>query len=230
MIEKTFKTIHGQLRIQMPSQLKEITLGQMMQMQDKLNLSDLDAINILSGTPIDELKNVIDIHDFDVFGEAVLSLSNQIKHLYNSDDIPTNVSFDIDDKKVMVKVIRNLSVEPAGAFMAARDIIADEINEHITLHGEEDWQERFNPSLKACCLVLAQYFYCRATGNKYNEYQAEVFTETVKKLGVLEALPIAKHFFMSYPNLSKPKTNYFLRLRQFWRKKPVSNHSRSLSI
>jgi hypothetical protein len=114
--------------------------------------------------------------------------------------------------------------------MAARDIIADEIKEHIQQHGEEDWQDRFNPSLKACCQVLAHYFYCRATGGKYNEYKADEFAETIKTIGVTEALPVAKYFFMSYPNLSKPKTNYYQRFRQFWRIRQVSNRSKSSSI
>jgi hypothetical protein len=114
--------------------------------------------------------------------------------------------------------------------MAARDIIAEEINEHIKLHGEDDWQECFSPSLKACCQVLTQYFYCRATGEKYNEYKADAFIETVKNISVVEALPIGKHFFMSYPNLSKPKTNYWLRSRQFWRGKRAFNRSKNSSI
>jgi hypothetical protein len=230
MIEKTLKTTCGTLNIAMPSQLKEISLGQMMQLQEKTDLSDLDAISILSGIAIEELKDVSNFHDFDVFGEAVLSLSNQIKYLYSSDDIPSRVAFKIDGKTTKVNVIRNLSVEPAGAFMAARDIIAEEINEHIKLNGEEDWQERFNPSLKACCQVLAQYFYCRATGQKYNEYKADAFIETVKNISVVEALPIGKHFFMSYPNLSKPKINYWLRPRQFWRGKRAYNRSKNLNI
>jgi hypothetical protein len=116
MIEKTLKTTRGTLSITMPSQLKEVSLGQMMQLQEKTDLSDLDAISILSGIAIDELKDVSNFHDFDVFGEAVLSLSNQIKHLYNSDEIPSRVTFKIDSKTVKVNVIRNLSVEPAGAF------------------------------------------------------------------------------------------------------------------
>jgi hypothetical protein len=191
MIEKTLKTIDGKLRIKLPSQLQEITLGQLMLMQEKPDLNDLDAISILSGIPVDELKNVHDFNDFDEFGDAVLSISNQIKYLYNSNEIPDKIHFTIDGKKVTVNVIRNLSVEPAGAFMAARDIIADEIKEHITKHGEEDWQQRFNPSLKASCAILAQYFYCRVTGKRYNEYEVEAFTETVKQLGVLEALPVS---------------------------------------
>ncbi len=230
MIEKTLKTTRGILSITMPSQLKEISLGQMMQLQEKTDLSDLDAISILSGIAVDELKDVVNFHDFDVFGNAVLEVSNQIKYLYNSNDIPSRVTFKIDGKTVKVNVIRNLSVEPAGAFMAARDIIAEEINKHVELHGEEYWQQTFNPSLKACCQVLAQYFYCRATGEKYNEYKADAFTETVKNLSVVEALPIGKHFFMSYPNLSKPKTNYWLRSRQFWRGKRAYNRSKNSSI
>jgi hypothetical protein len=230
MIEKQLKTIDGKITIKIPSQIKEVTLAQLMQMQEKTELTDLDAISILSGKPIDELKNVLNFNDFDVFAEAILSLSNQIKYLYNSDEIPKKINLNIDGKSVSVNIIKNLSVEPAGAFMAARDIIADEIKEHIEQHGEEDWQERFNPSLKACCQVLAHYFYCRATGNKYNEYKADEFADTIKTIGVTEALPIAKHFFMSYPNLSKPKTNYYQRFRQFWRRRPVSNRLKSSSI
>jgi hypothetical protein len=219
MIEKTLETIDGKLHIKIPSRLKEVTLGQLMLMQEKTDLNDLDAISILSGIPIDYLKNVCDFNDFDELGNVVLSLSNQIKHLYSSDVIPDKVNFNLNGKKVAVNVIRNLSVEPAGAFMAARDIIADEIKDHITKHGEEDWQQRFNPSLKANCAILAQYFYCRVTGKRYNEYEAEAFTDAVKQLGVLEALPVSRYFFMNYPNLSKPRTNYYQRLRQFWKRK-----------
>ncbi|HWZ34611.1 MAG TPA: hypothetical protein VNW51_00550 [Mucilaginibacter sp.] len=230
MIEKTLKTTTGKLRVKIPTHLNEVTLGQMIAMQEKPLLSDLDAISILSGIAIEELKNVCDVQDFDGFDEAVISLSNQIRHLYNSDDIPQTVAFIIGNKKVVIKVIRNLSVEPAGAFMAARDIIADEINKHISLHGQENWEEYFNPSLTACCQVLAHYFFCKATGKKYSEYEVEEFCETIKTLRVTEALPIAKHFFMSYPNLSKQRTNFFRQFRQFWRKKRVYNHLKSLNI
>jgi len=214
MIEKTLKTIDGKILVKMPTELHEVTLGQMMAMQEKQYLNDLDAISILSGIPIDELKNVRNMDDFQSFGEAVLLLSNQIKHLYNSDTIPKKVDFVLNKRKVTVNVIRNLSVEPAGAFMAARDIIADEISETIKLYGEETWKEYFNPSLKACCHVLAHYFYCRATGKKYNEYEAEEFTTEIKKLRVTEALPIAKHFFTCYPSLLKPKRGFLQRLHQ----------------
>ncbi len=230
MIEKTLKTIQGKLRVQIPTSLHEITLGQMMEMQEKPNLGDLDAISILSGIPVDQLQNVINADDFAVFGEHVLSLSHQIKYLYNSDDIPKKITFFIGERATTVKVMGNLSIEPAGAFMASREIIADEISEHIKTYGETDWQEHFNPSLKACSQVLAHYFFCKATGKPYNEYEAEEFTTEIKKLRVTEALPISKHFFTCYPSLSRPKTGFWHQLRRRWKEERAYRRSKSLSI
>ena len=211
MIQKTLKTTTGKLTVSIPSALSEVTLGQMIALQENPALDDLEAISILSGVPVQQLQNVQSMDDFAIFGEAVLSLSHQIKHLYNSDAIPKKITFATGKT---VNVIKNLSVEPAGAFMAAREII--EINEHIKLYGDDDWQQYFNPSLKGCCQVLAHYFYCRATGKPYNEYEAEEFTAEIKKLRVTEALPISKHFFTFYPSLWTPKTGFFHRLRQRW--------------
>jgi len=230
MIEKTLQTTDGKLLVKIPTQLNEVTLGQMMDMQQKHYLNDLDAISILSGIAMEELHTVKNIHDFLVFGDSVLSLSQQIKYLYNSDVIPKKVNFILGKRKVTVNVTHNLSVEPAGAFMAARDIIADEINETIKLHGEEHWKEHFHPSLKACCHLLAHYFFCRATGKKYNEYEAEEFCTEIKKLRVTEALPIAKHFFTCYPNLLKQKTSFLQRLHQYWRKRQVSGRLKNSNI
>jgi hypothetical protein len=229
MIEKTLKTIDGSLRVRIPTILNEITLGQMIGMQEKRYLNDLDAISILSGIPKDDLNNVINFDDFSVFGDYVQSLAQQIRYLYNSDIVPHNVTFMLGKRKVAIKVIHNLSVEPAGAFLAARDIIADEINYHIGLYGEENWKEHFQPSLKACCNVLAQYFFCRATGKKYDEYEAEEFSEEVKKLRVTEALPIAKHFFTCYPDLLKQKIGFFQRLHLYWRRRQVLRRLKNLN-
>ncbi|MBB6108957.1 hypothetical protein SAMN05421821_103191 [Mucilaginibacter lappiensis] len=235
MIEKTLKTTTGKLSVKIPTELNEVTLGQIMAMQQKPDLNDIEAISILSGIITDELYNVKNIDDFQVFTDTVLALSHQIKQLYNSEVIPKEVVFilyDAQDRQVQknVKVSHDLSVEPAGAFMAARDIIAEEINNHIKQHGDEDWQERFNPSLSACCQVLAHYFFCRATGQKYNEYEAEEFCNEIKKMRVTEALPIARHFFSCYPSLSKPKTSCWHRLLPCWKNGRVSSRSRNLNI
>src|SRR5215217_5589314 len=188
MIEKTISTTTGKLTLKIPSSLYELTLGQLMAMQEKPELNDLDAISILSGVPVQELQNIKSADDLHVFGEAVLSLANQIKYLYNSDEIPDHVTFHHSTGPLKVKVMNNLSVEPAGAFLASKDIIATEISEHIAKHGEENWQESFNPSLNACCKVLANYFYCKVTRQQYDEYKIEEFCETIKQLRVTEAL------------------------------------------
>jgi hypothetical protein len=230
MIEKVLRTTEGKILVRIPTNLSEITLGQMMAMQEKPYLDNINAISILSGVPMNELHNVRNIDDFQIFGESVLSISHQIKNLYNSDTIPKKVNFTFGKTQVAVNVMNKLSVEPAGAFMAASDIIADEINETIKIHGEDNWKEHFHPSLKACCQLLAHYFFCRATGKSYNEYEAEEFTNEIKKLRVTEALPIAKHFFTCYPNLLKQRTSLFQRLRQYWRKKLVSRRLKNLNI
>ena len=230
MITKTLKTIKGKLLVKIPDKLNEITIDQMMALQSSQQLTDIEAISILSGISIDELKNVSDMDDFAVFEQCISSLSHQIKHLYNSDDVPKNITFFEGKNAKRVNVTGNLSVEPVGAFMAAREIINEEINDCIKQHGEEAWKDYFNPSLKACCQVLAHYFFCRVTGKKYNEYEAEEFCNEIKRLRVTEALPIAKHFFTCYPNLSKRKTNFFHRNLRFWKSGPVSNLSRSLNI
>jgi hypothetical protein len=230
MFEKTFKTTHGKLNVRIPTILNEITLGQIMEMQEIHYVGELEAIRILSGIPQKELDTVIDADDFRVFDDLVHALANQIKYLNSSDIIPHKVTFMLGKRKVNVNVIRDLSIEPAGAFLATRNIIADEINEHINLYGEEGWKEHFQPSLKSCCHVLSQYFYCRATGKKYDEQEAEDFEDEVKKLRVTEALPIAKHFFSCYPDLIQQKIGFLQRLQHYFRRKIVlkrlkNNHS-----
>jgi hypothetical protein len=229
MLQKILKTTQAKLKVNIPETLNEITLGQLIELQEKPNINDLEAISILANIPLQDVQNVTDINELYQLAAPVLALADQIKHLYNDDAIPKTVTFNLNGQSKTVKVIHNLSVEPAGAFMAAREVIADEISEQVKLYGDE-WQQHYNPSLKACCQVLAHYFYCRATGNLYNEYEAEEFTTEIKKLRVTEALPIAKHFFTCYPALSKPKTGYWRRLLQRWRNGQAYKTSKSSNI
>lgn len=216
MITKTLATLKGTLNITIPTQLKELQLGQLITMQATTAMTDLDAIHILSGVPVNDLKQIRNYNDLQLFNEHITNLVSQIKSLYNSTHIPNNVKLFFTSNEVTVPVIKNLSIEPAGAFMAARDIIADEIKSHIDQHGEEHWEEHFNPSLQACCQILAHYFYCPVSHAPYDEYQASLFEEQVKLLPVTDALPIARYFFLSYPNLSKQKTNFWQRQLRRW--------------
>jgi hypothetical protein len=54
MIEKTLRTISGSLRVRIPTILGEITLGQMIELQEEHYLNDLEAISILSGISNDQ--------------------------------------------------------------------------------------------------------------------------------------------------------------------------------
>jgi hypothetical protein len=190
MIAQILKTTNGQLTVKIPEHLHEVTLGQLIDMQSAENMSDLEAIHILSAIPIAELQNVKNFKDLQLFNDQIATLSQQIKDLYNSDSLPKTITFNINGELKTVKVISNLSIEPAGAFLAARDIITDEINNHIEQHGD-NWKAHFNPSLKTCAMLLAQYFYSAVTGNWYNEYKAEEFYDEVVKLPFTDALPIA---------------------------------------
>lgn len=230
MIEKTLRTTQGKLRIRIPTELNELKLGQMVEMQEKSKLGDIDAISILSGIATDQLKNIADMADLEAFALHVHQLAGQIRNLYNSDDIPKKITFSIGGKPVTVGVLRNLSVEPVGAFMASREVIAGEIARHKEEYGEDDWKEHFSPSLRACSVVLAHYFYCRVTGKPYDEYQAEAFADEVMKLRVTEALPIAKHFFIRYPSLSTTKAGFWHRLRRHWKNAQEYRHLKNLNI
>jgi hypothetical protein len=230
MLEKTVKTLRGKLSINIPSTIDEITLGQVMEMQEKPFLNDIEAISILSEIPVPELQNIKNFDDLYIFGAVILQLSNQVQTLYTKDKIPKTVTFRLAGGLKTINVIQNLSVEPAGAFFAAREIIAEEINGHVKKYGNDNWQLTFAPSLKACCQVLAHYFYCRATGKMYNEYEAEGFNKEIKKMRVTEAMPIAKHFFSRYPDLSKQRTGCLDMFRQRWKKRRESALLKSLSI
>lgn len=230
MLQKTVKTTTGKISISLPDTISEVTLAQIMAMQETEGLTDLGAIHILSGVPLTELHNVKNMSDLQIFTPHVIALSKQIKELYNSNSIPKHVIFNYNGITKKINVITNLSVEPAGAFWAARDVITDEINDHIKKHGEEDWKDNFNPSLYSCALLLAHYFYCPVTGNWYNEHEAEQFIDTVKQLPFIDALPVAKCFFLSYPNLSKPRINFWERLQLLWKKRLELKAFRSLDM
>lgn len=215
MLTKKIKTTTGDIILAMPEKLEEITLGQLIEVQQTNNLSDLQAISILSNTPLADVQNIIHTDDLELFITQLQTITHQIKQLYNNDVIPRKIAFTIDNKKVSIKVKSNLSMEPAGAFMASREIITDEIAKYITEHGETNWQENFSPSLAACAQILAQYFYCQVTGKPYNDYAATVFETQVKHLSITDALPIAKYFFLSFPNLSRKRTGFWHLLRQY---------------
>lgn len=225
MITKTLSTIKGKVRISVPENLNELTVGQLLAIQSE-EMNDLKALAFLSGCSETDIANIPAEKLSDIW-ERWLSLAHQIQYCYQADAIPKTIVFGKKKVKVLglfyverdnvVKVMHNLSIEPAGAFMACRNIIADEINKHINLYGEENWKENFVPGIDCIAQILGHYFYCKATGNLYIEQLAEEFKSEVLKLSVQEALPIGRHFFLRYPDLLKQKISLWDRLRVSWR-------------
>lgn len=223
MITKKLKTLDGYISISIPSLVSEITLGMAIAMQQ--DNTDIETISILSGLPLDELYAVRNINDFDIFREHVLSLAHQMS--YECSDLPVPKFVFLMGKKV--SVIDNLSIEPAGAFMECKNIIADEINEHRQAYGDEAWDAYFEengkmpidfaPSLNSAALILAHYLYCPTTGLPYNEDKAEKFKEEIHKLSLTLTVPIAKYFFLSYPNLWREKQSFSKVIIQLWKKR-----------
>jgi hypothetical protein len=227
MITRTLSTLQGKIKIHIPERHSEITLGQMIAMQS----ASVD-IPIIPELTEDVVNNIINIDDLIQIRERVLSLAHQIRYCYAESAIPETIAFGRvktwrgwKDRKV--KVIRNLSIEPAGAYLCSRDLIADEINRHIAEFGEDEWKENFTPSLDCCAGILANYFYCRVTGKLWSEQAAEAFRAEILNLPVSEALPVARYFFMNYNNLYRPKTSLWQAFKQQLKKRQVLKRLRN---
>lgn len=225
MHTETLHIIGGKVKITIPENLNELTIGQLIEISK--SESELGPLSILSGVSEKELANISQ-HELEKFTNRILSLSHQIKYCYEGKNIPQYVSFGTTRvkrfgfyfrKENKIKVPGNLSIEPAGAFMASRDVIADEINRHINEFGEDNWQANFQPDLDAIATLLANYFYCRVTLLPYTEQKAFEFKSEILKLPVQVALPIGRHFFFSYPDLSQQKITFFQAVRQNLKKR-----------
>jgi hypothetical protein len=227
MIEKILHTPKGLLTVRIPTVLNEVTLGQMMALQEQSHPGDVETISLLSGITEAELYELDDFASLAVFSDAIRSLAHQVRYLYHSNILPRKVSLMLGKRKVVLPVLRHLSIEPADALIAASDIIADEINRHILLFGEDHWRENFQPSLRSCCNLLAQYFFCRATGKKYDEFEVIQFAEDLKQMRITDVLPIARHFFSAYPDLIHQHFTWLQRIRLDLRRRQVIRRLRS---
>lgn len=201
MITKTITTTTGKIQIKIPTSLAEITIGQMIEMQEATG----NEIPCIDGLSEDVVSNIVDYTELFEIRERILSLAHQIKYAYESNDFPKEIH--IIGK--VVKVPHNLNIEPAGAYLNCHNTIATEINKNIELYGENEWREKFTPSLKTCCELLAHYLYCPATGLPYREQLADDFINEVKKMSVKEGLPLARFFMTSYPVLRRRKLTFW---------------------
>lgn len=232
MITKTIKTTSGPLKISIPNDIKEISIGKLMELTPVPghSFSELEQLSILSGIRMDIdwfktgaedeicLLDICNMDDLRVFDEALQTIAYQLKHFVTVQEIPKSITLDMPQDYVKrrwtafatkslktIPVISNLGIAPAGAYLEAKQLIKKEYERWEQVKDQYGEEIEFNPSIEAQIRLLSLYFYVPATGNKFNTLKVIEFDEVIKKLPITQALPIARYFFLRYPNLSRPK-------------------------
>lgn len=229
MITKKIKTTGGDLKITIPSEISELTIGMLIDLTPEPGdmLSPLQQLSVLSGIQKEYspgqpdaicLEDVERIDDLSVFDDTLQAIAYQIKSFVIEQELPEAILIPVPQPSVkrwfgiervhagkMVKVISNLGIEPAGAYMEAKELIKSEYEEWDRIKKWHGDHIEFSPSIHSLCKLLALYFYCPATGEKFNTIKANEFQSAIRQLQITKALPIARYFFLKYPNLSKPK-------------------------
>lgn len=232
MITKTLKTTSGPLKISIPSDRSEITLGMLIDLTPPPGeaFSELEQLSILSGVQYkgdEETLTLMDLTDMDelaVFDETLQKLAYQLRAFSEVEKIPTELTlimphnypasgrfkrwFNSPNKGKVIQVISNLWIAPAGAYMEAKEVISADMKEWQEQNPQAKDLSDYKPKPESYLHILSLYFYCPATGEKFNSARAAAFQSVVRKCLIDDVLPIARHFFLKYPNLSKPKVKH----------------------
>lgn len=212
MNKYTINTTEGLLTIKLPSSINEVTLGQMIELQENPELTDIGVIGVFSYVPLETLYTALNINDYEALGGNIMLLSKEIAYLKNVDVVPRKIK--IDGKNI--KIGSRLTISPLGALLTTRDIIADEINRHIVIFGEDNWMPNFNPSLRACQNIMAEYLYFKVTGQPYATDCVVAFRDKVKYLPINVVLPITKALILNYPEFKDPKISFLTRCKNLF--------------
>ncbi len=229
MTERTFKHINGKLKLSIPDSLQDVTLQMMIQFQQPA-LSDLEAISALTQTPIEQLYG---INDVAALNEAILpfakSLQHQLAFTYEAGVLPKRATLRYPGGKAQtIDISADAGFYAYGAVMEARELMTTEILRHQQTYGDT-WREHLNPDLRTCGLILAHFLYNRAYPKHVpTEIDIQQFFDVVKWLPITEAAPLARHFFLSYPNLPLRKPTRWQRLQRLWKNVQALMHFRPL--
>jgi len=227
MTERTFKHINGKLKLSMPDNLQDVTLQMMIQFQQPA-LSDLEAISALTQTPIKTLYGIIDIA---ALNEVILpfaqSLQHQLAYTYEAGVLPKQVTLRYPGGTAQViNLGEDVGFYAYGAVMEARELMTAEILRHQQTYGDM-WREHLNPDLRTCGLILTHFLYNRAyPGHVPSAIDIQQFFDVVKWLPITDAAPLARYFFLSYPNLPLRKPTRWQRLQHLWKNVPALIRSR----
>lgn len=222
MTERTFKHINGKLKLSIPDSLQDVTLQMMIRFQQPA-LSDLEAISALTQTPVEQLYGISDIS---ALNEAILpfaqSLPHQLAYTYQTGTLPKQVTLRYPGGKVKHLTIgEDAGFYAYGAVMEARELMTTEILRHQQTYGDT-WREHLNPDLHTCGLILTHFLYNRAySGHVPSAMDIQQFFDVVKWLPITDAAPLARHFFLSYPNLPLRKPTRLQRLQHLLKNVPA---------
>lgn len=229
MTLKTFKHINGKLKLFIPDSLQDVTLQMMIQFQQPA-LSDLEAISALTQTSVEQLYGISDIT---ALNEAILpfaqSLQHQLAYTYQAGALPRQVTLRYPGGKAQaISIGQDAGFYAYGAVMEARGLMTAEILRHQQTYGDS-WREHLNPDLRTCGLILAHFLYNRAYPNHVpTEIDIQQFFDVVKWLPITDAAPLARYFFLSYPNLPLRKQTHWQRLQHLLKNGPVLMRLRPL--
>lgn len=221
----TFENLDGtELSIKIPENLHEISFAQLMALQNP-ELTDLGTLSILSGVVEEDLYNAKSYQLLTDKAKMYIELFLYATNKSSLEKLPNKINVIYNNQVKKIKLPKRLSMEPAGAFMAAKDIISREIDVAIELFGLDEWQNNFSPSYESCAAIVNEFLFCNVTGAPWNEVKPD-FSDYVKKaenkpfdvahnMSAFDVLAIAKYFFNAYPELHGGKEtllNWFLNL------------------
>jgi hypothetical protein len=228
MTERTFKHINGKIKLSIPDTLQDVTMQMMIQFQQPA-LSDLEAISALTQTPIEQLYGISDIA---ALNEAILpfaqSLQHQLAYTYQAGVLPKQITLFYPGGKVQTITIgEDAGFYAYGAVMEARELMTAEILRHQQTYGDT-WRDHLNPDLRTCGLILTHFLYNRAYPSHVpSAIDIQQFFDIVKWLPITDAAPLARYFFLSYPNLPLRKPTRWQRLQHLWKNAPALIRSRA---
>jgi hypothetical protein len=222
--------MNGKLKLNIPDSIQDVSLDMMIKFQQPA-LSDLEAISALTATAVEQLYGLTDIA---AVNEAILpfaqSLQHQFAYTYQAGSLPKQITIRNPGGNTQVITLgQDLGFFAYGAVMEARELMANEIVRHQQEYGDA-WQAHLNPDLRICGLIITHFLYNRAFPTHVPSPQdIEQFYDVVKRLSITDIAPLARYFFLSYPNLPLRKPTRWQHLQMRWRNVPVLKRLRALA-
>ncbi|WDF79544.1 hypothetical protein PQ469_05945 [Mucilaginibacter sp. KACC 22773] len=198
MNQITLSHIDGPILINFPSNAKEITFGQFIDLSG--HNSPLEKLSIISGHPVEYLYGLTDLHlGLPELDDYYKSLEYQMTMtLYT---LPARVKFYYAGKNWKINLVNNMEIIPVSNFLEVQNMITANRNAYIDLYGEEYFENYFWPHLDVISAVVDRFIYSKH--HKKVKQNQLFFNDACRALSAYDAIAIGKHFFNVYPDLNK---------------------------